>query len=76
MVPFIPESPVSLAEKRVFIGAGETDAIVPKTHPDRLAELLRVLGADVTLKWQATGHTLSRADVSAAYEWLAEGQPS
>jgi len=50
MVPFIPENPVSLAGKRVFIGAGETDAIVPKTHPDRLAELLRVLGADVTLK--------------------------
>ena len=76
MVPFIPENPVSLAGKRVFIGAGETDAIVPKTHPDRLAELLRVLGADVTLKWQPTGHTLTRPDVSAAYEWMAEGQPT
>ena len=74
MVPFIPESPISLAGKRVFIGAGETDAIVPKTHPDRLAELLRVLGADVTLKWQPTGHALSRPDVSAAYEWMEEGQ--
>ena len=74
MVPFIPETPVSLAGKRVFIGAGETDAIVPKTHPDRLAELLRVLGADVTLKWQPTGHTLTRPDVSAAYEWMEEGQ--
>jgi predicted esterase len=74
MVPFIPENPVSLAGKRVFIGAGETDAIVPKTHPDRLAELLRVLGADVTLKWQPTGHTLTRPDVSAAYEWMAEDQ--
>ncbi len=76
MVPFIPETPVSLAGKRVFIGAGETDAIVPKTHPDRLAELLRVLGADVTLKWQPTGHTLTRPDVSAAYEWMEEGQAS
>jgi phospholipase/carboxylesterase len=76
MVPFIPESPISLAGKRVFIGAGESDAIVPKTHPDRLAELLRVLGADVTLKWQPTGHALSRPDVSAAYEWMEEGQAS
>ena len=76
MVPFIPEAPISLAGKRVFIGAGETDAIVPKTHPDRLAELLRVLGADVTLKWQPTGHALSRPDVSAAYEWMEEGQTS
>jgi len=74
MVPFIPESPISLAEKRVFIGAGEADTMVPKTHPDRLAELLRVLGADVTLKWQPTGHTLSRADVSAAYEWMEAGR--
>ena len=76
MVPFIPEAPISLAGKRVFIGAGETDAIVPKTHPDRLAELLRVLGAEVTLKWQPTGHALSRPDVSAAYEWMEEGQAS
>ena len=75
MVPFIPDAPLSLSGKRVFIGAGETDAIVPKTHPDRLAELLRVLGADVTLKWQPTGHTLTRPDVSAAYEWMAEGEP-
>ena len=74
MVPFIPDVPISLAGKRVFIGAGETDAIVPKTHPERLAELLRVLGADVTLKWQPTGHTLTRPDVSAAYEWMEEGQ--
>ena len=76
MVPFIPEAPISLAGKRVFIGAGETDAIVPKTHPDRLAELLRALGADVSLKWQPTGHALTRPDVSAAYEWMAEGQPT
>ena len=76
MVPFIPEAPISLAGKRGFIGAGETDAIVPKTHPDRLAELLRVLGAEVTLKWQPTGHALSRPDVSAAYEWMEEGQAS
>ena len=74
MVPFIPESPISLADRRVFIGAGESDTLVPKTHPDRLAELLRALGADVTLKWQPTGHALSRADVSAAYEWMEAGR--
>jgi predicted esterase len=39
-------------------------------HPERLAEMLRVLGAEVTLNWQPTGHALSRADVSAAYDWL------
>jgi phospholipase/carboxylesterase len=70
MVPFVPERPVSLAGKRVFIGAGQTDTMVPTGHPDRLAELLGVLGADVTIKWQNAGHTLARGDVSEAYEWL------
>lgn len=70
MVPFIPDEPVSLAGKRVFIGAGEGDTIVPKGHPERLKELLTVLGAVVTIEWQAGGHTLTRADVSKAYEWL------
>jgi phospholipase/carboxylesterase/glyoxalase family protein len=70
MVPFVPEQPVSLSGKRVFIGAGESDTVVPAGHPDRLAELLRALGADVSVVWQPAGHSLSRADVSAAYEWL------
>jgi predicted esterase len=79
MVPFVPERPVSLAEKRVFIGAGETDTLVPAGHPERLAELLQVLGADVTMKWQPAGHSLARGDVSEAYEWMngpvpAEGE--
>jgi predicted esterase len=76
MVPFVPDKPVLLAEKRVFIGAGETDTIVPAGHPERLAELLQVLGADVTLKWFPAGHSLSRADVSAAYEWLNGPAPA
>jgi len=75
MVPFVPEQPVSLTGKRVLIGAGETDTVVPKGHPDRLSELLRVLGADVTVVWQPAGHSLSRADVSAAYEWLNPSPP-
>jgi predicted esterase len=74
MVPFIPDTPVSLAATRVFIGAGEGDPIVPATHSERLAELLQVCGADVTLTWQPGGHTLTRADVAAAYDWLEAGR--
>jgi len=70
MVPFIPDTPVSLDGTRVFIGAGEGDPIVPAPHSERLAELLQVCGAEVTLTWQPGGHTLTRADVSAAYDWL------
>jgi phospholipase/carboxylesterase/glyoxalase family protein len=70
MVPFIPDNPVSLIGTRVFIGAGEGDPIVPAAHSERLAELLQICGADVTLTWQPGGHTLTRADVAAAYDWL------
>jgi predicted esterase len=74
MVPFIPDNPVSLTGTRVFIGAGEGDPIVPAAHSERLAELLQVCGADVTLTWQPGGHTLTRADVAAAYDWLENGR--
>lgn len=70
MVPFIPDNAVSLVGTRVFIGAGEGDPIVPAAHSERLAELLQICGADVTLTWQPGGHTLTRADVAAAYDWL------
>ena len=64
MVPFIPDEPVSLAGTRVFISARpRTTRSFPPATPERLAELLRVLGADVTLNWQPAGHALTRADV-------------
>lgn len=75
MVPFVPEQPLNLTDKRVFIGAGRSDPIVPAEHPERLADLLRVFGADVTLSWQQGSHALTRPDVSAAYEWLEAGKP-
>jgi phospholipase/carboxylesterase/glyoxalase family protein len=75
MVPFVPEQPLNLTDKRVFIGAGRSDPIVPPDHPERLADLLRVFGADVTLSWQPSSHALARQDVAAAYEWLEVGKP-
>jgi predicted esterase len=75
MVPFVPEQALNLTDKRVFIGAGKSDPIVPPDHPERLADLLRVFGADVTLSWQSGSHALARPDVAAAYEWLEAGKP-
>ena len=73
MVPFVPDEPVPLTGKRIFIGAGEDDPIVPRDQPYRLAELFQLCGATVTTEWQPGGHTLTRADVSKAYEWLHVG---
>lgn len=74
MVPFVPDERVPLTGKRIFIGAGEDDPIVPRDHPYRLAELFQLCGADVKTVWQPGGHSLTRADVSEAYEWMEEGR--
>jgi phospholipase/carboxylesterase/glyoxalase family protein len=74
MVPFVPEQPLSLSDKAVFIGAGTNDPIVPRDQPERLADLLRVFGAEVTLSWQPASHALTRGDVSAAFDWLEQGR--
>ena len=74
MVPFVPEKPLSLSDKAVFIGAATNDPIVPRDQPERLADLLRVFGAEVTLTWQQGAHALTRGDVSAAYDWLEQGR--
>jgi predicted esterase len=84
MLPFEPESLPDLAGPSVFIGAGRADPIVPAVQAERLAELLRVAGATVTLHWEPGGHAVSASEVAAAREWIAgcltrdagEGEPS
>lgn len=71
MVPFEPEQPPRLAGKPVFIGAGRQDALVPPQQSERLAELLRHAGADVTLHWEPAGHEITKSEVEAAHGWLA-----
>jgi predicted esterase len=72
MVPLVPEALPDLAGVRVFIGAGRQDPIALPAETEALATLLRESGADVTVHWQPGGHGLSREEVLAAAEWLAE----
>lgn len=72
MVPFEPESPAQLGASRVFLGEGRTDPLIPPASAERLAEILREGGADVTLAWQLAGHVLTRADVDQARDWLRD----
>jgi predicted esterase len=71
MVPFEPDAPVPLNGTGVYIGAGRVDPLVPPARTERLADVLREQGADVTIEWQPTGHTLTRADTTSAATWLA-----
>jgi phospholipase/carboxylesterase len=54
----------------VFIGAGRADPIVPVAQAERLAEMLRQAGADVTLHWEPGGHGITHREVEAAREWI------
>ena len=73
MVPLEPERAPDLSGKRVFLAAGRADPIVPRANVERLAEILRSAGADVTLSAHARGHQLEPDDVGLAREWLARG---
>jgi len=70
MVPLIPESQPNLSRVRVWIGAGTDDPIIPTSETQRLAELLRSAGADVTIRHFPAGHGLTSQDLEAAREWL------
>jgi predicted esterase len=72
MVPLEPASPPDLSGVAVFIGAGRTDPMVTPTNVERLAEMLRDAGADVTLRWKSGGHELAADDVSAARDWYSK----
>src|SRR6266571_3958175 len=51
MVPLNPDTLPDLSSARVWIGAGDQDPIVPASETERLAELLRRAGADVTIRF-------------------------
>jgi predicted esterase/catechol 2,3-dioxygenase-like lactoylglutathione lyase family enzyme len=72
MVPFEPDSLPALAGTAVFIGAGRRDAMVPAAETERLAELLRRAGADVTLHWDPGGHGVTGDELDAARQWVAQ----
>ena len=67
-----PAETNSLNGRRVLISSGAHDPIVPPTHPEELAELLRAGGANVTVKIHAASHGLVAGDLQAAQDWLAD----
>jgi glyoxalase family protein len=72
MVPYEPETVPDLTGTSVFIGAGRNDPIAPAANVERLAELLRQGGADVTLHWHRAGHTVTKDELDAAQRWIAQ----
>ena len=76
MVPLVPENLPDLSSVHVWIGAGSEDPIIPTSETQRLVELLRGAGADVTLRFFNAGHALTSSDVETARQWLKDLKPS
>jgi predicted esterase len=72
MVPLVPETTPNLKSKRIWIGAGSHDPIIPASNTKELVELLRSAGADVTIRFFQSGHELTSDDVDLAREWLTK----
>ena len=70
MVPLMPPAQPELSSVRVWIGAGDQDPIIPTSESQRLAELLRGSGADVTVRFFNAGHNLTNDEIEAARDWL------
>ncbi|MPZ71175.1 MAG: hypothetical protein GEU71_16860 [Actinobacteria bacterium] len=70
MVPFEPDGPVDLAGMRVFIGTGRNDPLIEPASTERLAEILKTSGAEVTIEWSHAGHQLTQGEIAAAAAWL------
>jgi predicted esterase len=74
MVPLVPETRPNLDSKRIWIGAGAHDPIIPASNTQELVEMLRSSGADVTIRFFQSGHQLTSGDVDLAREWLTRLQ--
>jgi predicted esterase len=72
MVPFEPERMPDLSGTPVYLAAGRSDQMVPPENTERLAQLLREAGADVTLDWQPGGHGIGPEEVQSARNWLED----
>ena len=71
MVVYEPSERSDLTGSAVLISAGRMDPIVPTDSVERLAELFESAKAEVTLKWQLTGHSLVPSEVREAADWFA-----
>ena len=71
MLPFVPKPLPDLSGKKMVILSGRHDPIVSREQAESLLSLLENAGAEVEMKWQASGHELSQNDVQVALKWLS-----
>jgi phospholipase/carboxylesterase len=59
-------------KKHIFMSCGLYDPIVSKQEAEKLFDLFKSAGAEVSLSWQESGHELTMEDIRKAEEWLLQ----
>ncbi len=59
-------------DKPIFIGAGQSDQIIPAQRAKRAAEFLEEAGADVRSETYPVGHGTHPEEIRAVSEWVTE----
>jgi len=70
MLPLKPEKKPDLSGKKVFISAGRSDSMIPREGAIALQKMLEDAGAQVTMNWEDSTHSLVSVEVRKAKEWL------
>ncbi len=73
-MPLVPGELPDLAGVLIFVSGGRCDTVIPPQQTERLAQMLQLAGANVTLHWEPGGHALTPAEVQAAATWLQRVQ--
>jgi phospholipase/carboxylesterase len=76
MVPLVPQTLPDLSDKRIFMSSGLHDPIVSRQEADRLFDLFKKVGANISLSWQESGHELTMDEIRKAREWLVHSASS
>ena len=76
MVPLVPQTLPNLSDKRIFMSSGLYDPIVSRQEADRLFDLFKKTGANISLSWQESGHELTMDEIRKAREWLVHSASS
>jgi phospholipase/carboxylesterase len=76
MVPLVPQTLPDLSNKPIFMSSGLYDPIVSRQEADRLFDLFKKMGANISLSWQESGHDLTMDEIRGAREWLVHSASS
>jgi phospholipase/carboxylesterase len=76
MVPLVPQTLPDLSDKRIFMSSGLYDPIVSRQQADRLFDLFKKVGANISVSWQESGHELTMDEIRKAREWLVHSASS